>query len=95
MVTRSLENGVFSLTANRTGREERGGKEPLVFTGRSQILDNKGRVITSLGEEDRGVLLTDIEPGDARDKGINTRNDRFSDRRPAYYKALCQSEGGS
>ena len=33
MVTRCLENRVFSITANRIGYEERGGKERLTFIG--------------------------------------------------------------
>ena len=44
MVTRSLENGVFSATANRIGTESRGGKRPLSFTGKSQILDHRGEL---------------------------------------------------
>jgi predicted amidohydrolase len=37
MRTRSLENGVFSITANRTGTERRPRGE-LSFTGQSQIV---------------------------------------------------------
>jgi len=88
MVTRSLENGVFTITANRVGTESRGGKYPLTFTGGSQILDNLGRVMTKSGESETGVLLTDIDPGQARNKGITAQNDRFKDRRPQFYGPL-------
>jgi 5-aminopentanamidase len=88
MRTRSLENGVFSITANRTGMEARGGREPLRFTGKSQILDCRGNLLTAMGEEDTGVLLTDIDPGESRNKAITPRNDRFGDRRPELYDAL-------
>jgi predicted amidohydrolase len=88
MFTRSLENGVFSATANRIGTEARGGKAPLVFTGKSQILDNMGRVLTSLGEKETGVSVVNIDVRQARNKKITPRNDRFEDRRPTLYRRL-------
>lgn len=88
MVTRSLENGVFTITANRVGTESRGGKAPLIFTGESQIVDNLGQVIAKLGENETGVILSDIDPEQARNKGITPQNDRFEDRRPEFYGAL-------
>ena len=88
MTTRSLENGVFSITANRIGTESRGGKSPLTFTGNSQILDNQGRVITKLEENDTGVVITDINPEQARNKSVTLQNDRFKDRRPEFYGRL-------
>ena len=42
MVTRSLENAVYSATANRVGFESRGGKEKLVFTGDIQVISPAG-----------------------------------------------------
>lgn len=42
MRVRALENGVFTVTANRIGTEDRAG-EPLRFTGESQIVSPKGR----------------------------------------------------
>ncbi|MDY6970855.1 MAG: nitrilase-related carbon-nitrogen hydrolase [Thermodesulfobacteriota bacterium] len=88
MMTRSLENGVFTITANRVGTESRGGKHPLMFTGQSQIVDNQGKVMAKLGENETGVLLTDIDPGQARNKAITSQNDRFRDRRPQFYAPL-------
>jgi predicted amidohydrolase len=88
MVTRSLENGVFTATANRIGTESRGGKDPLVFTGCSQILDNKGKTITSLGEEEVGFSVVEIDVHEARDKKVTLQNDRMGDRRPKFYRAL-------
>ncbi len=38
MVTRCLENRVFSVTANRVGQESRGGKQPLTFIGKSEVV---------------------------------------------------------
>jgi len=90
MFTRSLENGVFSATANRVGTEARGGKEPLLFTGESQILDNRGKTLTSLGENKTGISVVDIDVEQARDKTITSLNDRFLDRRPELYGRLME-----
>ena len=88
MVTRSLENGVFTVTANRVGTESRGGKGPLTFTGGSQIVDNLGSILIKLEENETGVTVTDIDPQKARDKGITDYNDRLEDRRPEFYGPL-------
>ncbi len=90
MTTRSLENGVFSATANRVGREARGGKPPLIFTGKSQILDCGGRVLSRLTEAEPGISVVDIDILQARDKKITAQNDRFLDRRPEFYKVLSE-----
>ena len=90
MTTRSLENGVFSVTANRIGSEARGGKPPLFFTGKSQILDCGGHVLTRLAEAEPGVSVVDIDVIRARDKKITAQNDRFVDRRPEFYRALSE-----
>ncbi|MBU2499185.1 MAG: acyltransferase [Proteobacteria bacterium] len=90
MVTRSLENGVYSATANRIGTEARGGKKPLVFTGRSQILDHRGQVLASMGEGETGVAVVEVDIEKARDKRITEQNDRLADRRPELYGALLE-----
>jgi len=84
MVTRALENNVFTITANRTGVEERTGKR-LTFIGRSRIIDPGGRILAELGPSDRALLRADIDPGLADNKRINTKNDLFEDRRPEFY----------
>jgi 5-aminopentanamidase len=85
MVTRSLENGVFSIIANRIGSEARGGKDRLVFTGESQILDNRGELLASMKKDNTGVVAVEVDVTKARDKSITTMNDRFTDRRPELY----------
>jgi predicted amidohydrolase len=94
MVTRSLENGVFTITANRVGTESRGDFEALTFTGESQILDNVGRVLARLEGNDTGVVLADIDPKLARNKSVTARNERFKDRRPEFYGPLQPCKGG-
>ena len=88
MVTRSLENGIFSITANRVGSESRGGRKPLHFTGASQIVDNQGTILSRLEGHQTGVLLAYVDPGKAKNKRINEQNDRFMDRRPEFYESL-------
>jgi predicted amidohydrolase len=44
MATRSLENAVYSITTNRYGTEQL-GTQSLCFTGGSQVLDPKGRLL--------------------------------------------------
>jgi predicted amidohydrolase len=90
MVTRSLENCVYTATANRVGTEARGGKEPLCFTGKSQILDPAGQIMTELGEKDKGWAVAKIDVERARNKQITPYNDRLGDRRPNFYGRLCE-----
>jgi predicted amidohydrolase len=94
MVTRSLENGIFSATANRIGAESRGGKETLSFTGESQILDNRGNVLTKMKRDNTGISMIDIDVYKAYDKSITALNDRFEDRRPELYGALVRPPQG-
>jgi len=79
MVTRSLENRVFIITANRIGveREYR-------FTGKSQITGPEGEVLIRVGEEEV-VKVIEIDPGRSREKRITPENDLFQDRRPELY----------
>jgi predicted amidohydrolase len=86
MVTRALENGVFCATANRVGTERRAGAE-LTFTGGSQVVDPRGRVLARAPASGDAVLVVDADLDAARDKSITARNDRLGDRRPECYAA--------
>ena len=88
MQIRSLENGVYTATANRIGYEQRGGKERLSFSGMSQIVDPWGKVLKRMGKEESGVAVCEIDPQKANFKEINRFNDRLKDRRPEFYKSL-------
>ena len=69
MVTRCLENRVFSVTANRIGSEARGGKERLTFIGK-RIVDPAGPHSSSgFPRSGRIDLAIDIDPAEARTKG--------------------------
>ncbi len=85
MLTRSLENGVFSATSNRTGKEKNGEKV-LDFTGMSQIVDTKGQIIHILNTVEESVFVTEINPVKSEDKDITEFNNLFLDRRTELYR---------
>lgn len=87
MFARSLENAVHTITCNRIGTEARTDRT-LTFTGASQILNTRGETLAS-GPVDREALeLATLDPGEADDKSIAVRNNRFGDRRPEMYGCL-------
>ncbi|NNE44258.1 MAG: acyltransferase [Gemmatimonadetes bacterium] len=86
MVTRCLENGVFSVTANRTGTDDRGDGLVDTFTGRSRIAGPRGRVLATASESGESVEVVEVDLRDARDKRITARNDLLGSRRPGMYR---------
>jgi predicted amidohydrolase len=89
MITRCLENGVFAITANRTGMETRGGKS-LTYSGASQIVGPRGELLDQAGPEEEAVGVVEIDPMKARDKKVTERNDLLADRRPELYGGLTE-----
>jgi predicted amidohydrolase len=86
MVTRSIENGVFTITANRVGSEARGGKEKLAFTGGSQVVGPRGQLLFRLGTKNEAFREIEIDPIMARDKQITQFNHILNDRIPDQYR---------
>ena len=84
MPIRALENHVFTITANRHGREAK-GEEELVFVGQSLICDPAGEVLAQAGREETRLGTAEIDPQAARDRRITRHNDLFEDRRPRVY----------
>ena len=84
MVTRSLENAVFSITANRTGSETT-TQQSLHFTGSSQIIGPKGQKLASATEEGTNLKIVEVNPEQASDKFFTPQNNLFTDRRPDTY----------
>ncbi len=84
MVTRSIENRVFTATADRVGREDRAGTD-LGFIGTSQITTPGGKILCRLGREHEEIDVCDINAADARNKSINPYNNLFSDRKTEFY----------
>lgn len=91
MVTRSVENRVFTITSNRTGTEkigdpaEGGGGVELTFTGNSQIVDPKGKILAKANAEEEKVCVIEIDPFLAKDKKVTANNHIFQDRRTDFY----------
>ena len=85
MITRCLENRVFAITANRIGTEERGGKPPLRFTGRSQVVSPKGVRLVATGSNEVTIVVIEIEPSDADSKQVANYSDLFAERKPEFY----------
>lgn len=86
MVTRCLENRVFSVTANRIGFEERGGKERLTYIGKSEIVTPSGRILHRASNDQEEVAVLDIDPAEARNKCLNPYNDLLYDRQKHLYE---------
>lgn len=91
MFCRCLENGVFAVTANRIGTENRAGRK-LRFTGASQVVDPKGDVLIKATESEEFVGLIDIDPTQADDKHVTPYNHLLDDRRPEHYGTLTQGQ---
>jgi predicted amidohydrolase len=87
MFARSLENAVFTITANRIGTEDRTDRT-LTFTGGSQILNTKGETLASAPTDREYFGIATFDPTQADDKSIAGRNDRFGDRRVEFYNRL-------
>jgi predicted amidohydrolase len=86
MITRSIENRVFSITSNRTGSEKRKDNKGFTFTGMSQIVNHKGKVLFRLHRKTEKLKVVDIDPEMARDKQVTTENNLWNDRRTDFYK---------
>ena len=94
MVTRSVENGVFTVTCNRVGEESYPDEEkPLRFTGLSQVLDTRGARQVGFGEDETRCEVVELDPAEAADKMITPRNHLLADRRVEFYRGL--REGGT
>jgi len=90
MLTRSIENRVFTVTANRTGVESRpGGRVP--FTGRSQIVSPDGLVLAHAGVRETCARAVEVDLAAARDKSLTPITHLFRSRRPRFYRTLVAS----
>jgi predicted amidohydrolase len=84
MVTRAIENRVFTITANRIGKDIKKDRE-LFFTGMSEIVNPAGEILHKGSENKEEVIIIDIDPSEAADKNINPMNNVISDRREELY----------
>jgi predicted amidohydrolase len=89
MAVRCIENLVFAVTANRYGTEIRPHTE-LSFTGQSQIVAPRGEVLHRAPAERDELCVLAIDIEQARDKHLTDQNDVLADRRPTFYRELCE-----
>jgi len=90
MITRSIENWVFIITANRVG-SDRVGDETLKFTGGSQITGIPGKVLAKAGKLKPVVKIVNVDLSAAKQKQTNAINNLFDDRRPDFYKKITKT----
>ncbi len=84
MITRCLENRVYSVTANRIGQEKR-GKDNFVFTGASQITSPDGKVLLSAPSNKILTGFSEVDIEHSRNKKLNEFNNILDDRRENFY----------
>jgi predicted amidohydrolase len=85
MQTRALENHVFTITANRIGKDIKPDKK-ISFTGESVILSPKGKYLHRGTKDKEECIIVNINPEDALNKNINSNNNLFNDRRNKFYQ---------
>lgn len=81
MVTRSIENRVFTITCNRIGKENN-----IKFIGLSQITSPKGKIICRASHNKEEIKIVDIDFKEARNKNITDNNHVLNDRRTDMYQ---------
>jgi predicted amidohydrolase len=87
MLARSIENRIFTITANRVGEDVRPDSS-LSFTGQSQVTSPKMELLAQATEDKEEVVIVDIDPSLARNKMVTQRNHIFEDRRIDLYSSL-------
>ncbi len=80
MKVRALENGVFTVTADRVG-VERG----LRFIGNSEIVNPRGQILYRASGKKEECVVREIDLRMARNKRITPRNDILRDRATGSY----------
>jgi predicted amidohydrolase len=84
IVTRCLENRLFTATADRVGEENRGGVN-LKFIGTSEIVAPNGKILCRLGVQESTISVADVDLALADKKQINEYNHVLKGRRPDQY----------
>lgn len=91
MFARSVENRVFTVTANRYGTEDRAGRS-ITFTGASQILSPNGDMLAQGPITGDYLGKVTINPADADDKHSTPISDLWQDRRPNFYQRIVKAD---
>ncbi|MCF8344958.1 MAG: hypothetical protein K9H13_10025 [Bacteroidales bacterium] len=82
----SVVNGVYVITANRTGADG-----DLKFSGGSIITGTRGEVLARASENKPEVITIEIDPQKSRNKMITEKNHALNDRRPDQYLDILES----
>jgi len=85
MITRSLENRVFSATCDRVGTETHDGVTH-TFIGNSQVVSPGGDVLVRLSRDEEETAVVELDLASARSKQVGQYNDLFADRQVALYR---------
>ena len=85
MKMRSLENRVFSVTADRVG-----GERGLRYIGSSQIVDSGGRVLHRASKTKEEFAVRTIQLKQAKNKKFSTYNSILKDREVNTYRILTK-----
>jgi predicted amidohydrolase len=80
MYCRCVENALFAITANRIGTEHLTDRE-LIFTGGSQILSPKGKVLAKAAIDHAESATASLNLSEAMNKDITPFNHRWNDQR--------------
>ncbi len=83
MRIRSLENRIFTVTANRIGTEKN-----LTFIGQSQLVSPRGEILIKAPEKRSFCATARIDAALALRKRITPHNDLFKDRRTDLFSDL-------
>lgn len=92
MLARSIENRVFTITANRIGEDIRPSSK-LSFTGESQVTSPKMEVLSKASVNQEEVGVVEIDSSLAQNKMITANNHIFLDRRVELYHPLLNKNG--
>ncbi len=92
MLTRSIENRVYTITANRIGEDIRPSSK-ISFTGESQVTSPKMDVLVKASVDKEEVGVVEIDPSLAQNKMITANNHVFLDRRVELYHPLLNEIG--
>ena len=89
MITRSIENRIFTITSNRIGLEKNGDIE-LHFKGQSQVTSPEAVRLAQAAEDTEEIQIVDIAFMKSRNKWMSDHNHIFEDRRPEKYAELVK-----
>lgn len=87
MFARSVENRIFTITANRIGTETQAGRS-LTFTGASQVMSPKGETLAQAPVDAPETCMVPVSLIEAEAKQLNEYNHLFADRRAEFFGPL-------